>query len=107
MKELNSLRNRPAKTQTMAMHVPVLHVAANVHLKCNVHVAPRNVECPSNQLRVALCVSAQIGRSRSVLQKNATQNKRSLTRKIPRFIFLNVKAYGKSNLITYYARTDM
>ena len=68
MKELNSLRNRPAKTQTMAMHVPVLHVAANVNLKCNVHVAPRNVECPSNQLRVALCVSTQIGRSRSVLQ---------------------------------------
>ena len=29
--------------------------------------------------------------------------KRSLTRKIPRFIFHNAKTYGKSNLITYYA----
>ena len=106
MKELNSLRNRPVKHRQwpcvyqcfMLLRMSISSAMFMWHPETSSALATNSALLYACRLKLGglvLCYNKTLHRT--------NMGKRSLTRKIPRFIFPNAKTYGKSSLITYYA----
>ena len=106
MKELNSLRNRPVKHRQwpcvyqyfMLLRMSISSAMFMWHPGTSSALATNSALLYACRLKLGglvLCYNKTLHRT--------NMGKRSLTRKIPRFIFHNAKTYGKNNLITYYA----